>query len=120
MTQTLGTNANNDIYRGANGNIVMLSGQDAVMGACSTASKAQLGEMVLATAAGLPNFQAVWVGVPKLTIWKQYLLKTLLNVGGVRAVTDISATAVDGILSYTAIIESDYGEVALNGGLPIS
>lgn len=120
MTQTLGTNSNNDLYRGPDGNLVMLTGEQAVGAACKSASLAQLGEMVLATNAGLPNFEAIWVGTPNLALWKQYLLNTLLGVKGVLAVTEIAALVVDGVLTYTATIKTEYGEVATNGGIPIS
>ena len=62
MVQTFGQNANGDVYIGSDGNLVILSGLPAVEAACATASLAQLGEEVLTTGNGLPNFQAVWVG----------------------------------------------------------
>lgn len=120
MTQTFGTNANNDLYVAANGNLALLSGEEAVSAACATVSKSLLGEMVLATGAGLPNFQAVWTGVPNLIIWKQYLFNALKSVLGVRNVTDITVTPQQNVLSYTATIESNYGRVALSDRLSVS
>ncbi len=115
MTQTLGLNSVNDIYLGADGNLVMLSGVEAIAGACETVSKAQLGEMVLATTQGLPNFQAVWIGVPNLRLWQSYLLSALQNVSGVLAVTNLSLQQVDGILSYEATIKTPFGITQING-----
>ena len=79
MAQCLAINSNNDIYRGSNGNIVLLSGQSAVQTACATATKAQLGEMVYATTTGMPTFQAVWIGTPNINIYLNYLRQTILN-----------------------------------------
>ncbi len=115
MTQTLGTNQDNDIFMGADGNLSLLSGRDAVMGACATAAKAQLGEMILSTASGIPNFQAVWTGKPNIAMFETYLRRTLGNVDGVDSVEAITTTVVDGVLSYTATIRTQYGVVTANG-----
>lgn len=115
MTQTLGTNANNDIYLGPTGNIVIDSGQQAVEDACATAAKMQLGEAVLQTQLGIPNFQTIWVGMPNIAIFEAYLRRTLLGVNGVIAVTALTVSAANNVLSYTATIQSIYGELFLNG-----
>jgi hypothetical protein len=126
MTQTFGLNANNDIYLDATGNLVILSGQDAVETACGTATKAQLGEMVLQTGLGIPNFQTIWVGAPNLTMFESYLRQTILSVDGVVSITSLSVgtivvqnptTGLDETnLTYTATIENIYGEeFTLNG-----
>lgn len=117
MTKTLGIDANNDIYLGPDGNLVLLAGQDAVMGGCATASKAQLGEMVLAVNAGMPNFQAIWVGVPNYAIWKQALLQTLQGVPGVVQVTDVRMFSQNNVLSYTATIASQFGQSEVQAAL---
>lgn len=117
MTQTFDTNANNDLYRGADGNLVLLSGAPAVAAACKTASRAMLGEMVLAQNNGMPNFQVIWVGVPNYAIFATYLRMTLDNVDGVEEVTDINLTKVGEVLEYQATIASVYREIFINGQL---
>lgn len=113
MTQTFGANANNDIYIGANGNLVILQGQLAVSAACASTSKAALGEEVLSVKSGIPFFQAIFVGVPNLALFENYLRSALEAVDGVVAVTNLS-TALDKvngktILRYTATIENEFG-----------
>lgn len=115
MTQTFGLNSLNDIYLGTDGNIVVLSGIQAIAGACETVSKSQLGEMVLTTTQGLPNFQAVWQGVPNLRLWQSYLLKALQNVSGVLEVSNLSLEKVDGILTYQATIKTPFGTTQISG-----
>ena len=115
MTQTLGINDQNDIYLGPDGNIVLLSGLQAVLEACETASRAQLGEMVLTDQLGIPNFQAVWTGVANLPLWQSYLLNTLQNVPGVLQVTNLQVTRNNGVLKYTATISTQYGTGVING-----
>lgn len=115
MTQTLGLNGNNDIYIGADGNLVVLYGINAVQGACETISKSQLGEMVLTTTQGIPNFQTIWVGVPNYPLWQSYLTQSLLNVVNVTGISDFSFSTQNDILSYTATIQTSYGITQITG-----
>jgi hypothetical protein len=115
MVQTLGLNIENDIYLGADGNIVLLSGIEAVAGGCETISRTQLGEMVYSTTQGIPNFQAVWNGIPNFKIWQSYLQNALQNVSGVTQVSNLSFLNQDGTLSYEATIQTQYGITTING-----
>ena len=115
VTQTLGTDKNNDLYLDINGNFAVLQNLDAVIAACETASKAQLGEMVLAIDNGIPNFQTVWVGSPNYALFQSYLRNTLLAVSGVTEVKSIELAVQDNILRYTATIDSEFGLAVLNG-----
>ena len=108
MVMTFATNSSNDIFIDATKNLVVLTGVNAVAGACNTISKAQLGEMVLTTTQGLPNFQSVWIGVPNLRIWQSYLQNALQNVEGVTQVSNITITPATGKLSYQANIQTIY------------
>lgn len=115
MTLTLGLNSENDVYLGADGNIVVLSGIEAVAGACYTISKSRLGEMVLTTTQGIPYFETTWAGVPNLKIWQSYLTNALRNVSGVTGIKSIEPQINDNILSYTAVIETQYGTTTISG-----
>jgi hypothetical protein len=117
MVQTLKLNSNNDLAINAAGSLTMLSGIEAVTAACNTAAQTQLGECVLQTQQGLPNFQAIWVGVPDYAIWESYLQNTLLNVPGVATVQSINITQTNGILNYVAEIISIYGPITAQGAL---
>jgi hypothetical protein len=115
MTQTIATNESNDIYIDLGGRLNLVSGENAVLNACATASKLQLGEAIFQINKGIPNFQAVWVGVPNIPIFEKYLRDTLESVDGVNKVISLTAQSNSGILSYSATIESKYGRVFLNG-----
>lgn len=115
MTATFGTDDTNDLYLGADGNIVLLSGIEAVAEACETATKAQLGEMLLMTTLGIPNFQTVWRGVPNFAVYTSFLRNTLQNVNGVQSVESLELKAQSNVLSYVATIKTTFGTVSLNG-----
>lgn len=115
MVRTLATNDSNDIFIGPGGNLVMLSGIEAVEAACATATKAQLREMVLATTSGIPNFQALWTGTPEYSLWRSYVLRTLQNVPGVEQVTSLTLSVQGNTVSYTADITTQFGQGTVNG-----
>jgi hypothetical protein len=115
MTQTFGLNAQHDLYLGPDGNLVVLSGVEAVAAACQTACLTQLSECVLETGIGLPNFQTVWVGTPDLAIWQSYLQDTMLNVDGVTQVDSIQLVINDNVLNFTATISTIYGPTTISG-----
>lgn len=117
MVQTLATNSDNDIFIGSDGNIAIASGLQGVLDACSTASYAQLGEMVLATTSGIPNFQTIWIGTPNYPLWNLYLRNTLEGVLGVTSVESIQVTKSGNTLKYTTTINTIYGTTTLSGSL---
>ncbi len=121
MAQTFGTSAQpvHDIYLNSSGNIAILSGQAAVVAACQTASLLSLGEAVLATTTGIPFFQAVFVGTPNLAVFESYLRTALLNVQGVQGIKSLTINVSQSVLSYSAVIQSQYGEAEVLGSVPI-
>jgi hypothetical protein len=117
MTQVFTVDRDNDLVIGTDGNLSRSAGLEAVLQACEQAAKAQLGEMVLSVDQGVPNFQTVWNGSPNVQQFEGYLRRQLLRVEGVIAIKTLVASASNNVLSYTATIETIYGEGALNGGL---
>jgi len=115
MTQTLAVTDRNDIFIGTDGNLSIAANAEAVKFACASASKAQLGEMVLATLLGIPNFQVVWVGVPNIPIFERYLRSALMAVPGVTGLKSLVTSVQNNKLSYVCEINTIYGEVTANG-----
>ena len=64
MVQTLALSPfpAHDLVLNASGSLTMLTGIEAIAAACVTACLTQLGECVLQTGLGLPNFGLIWVG----------------------------------------------------------
>jgi len=117
MTKTFDTNANNDLYIGANGNLVIVEGILAVKDACANAAKTQIGEMVLDINQGIPNFQSIWVGKPNVSQFEAALRSTLLAVDGVLEVQSLIVLIVGDVLNYTANILTEFGKTELSGSL---
>ena len=116
MVQTLALNtSNHDLFVNSSGSLTMLSGIDAIAAACVTACLTQLGECVLQTGVGLPNFGLIWVGTPDYALWQSYLQNTILNVEGVTSVQQIQLSAQKNTLSFIADINTIYGPTTVNG-----
>lgn len=115
MTTTFATDSNNDLYLGNDGNLVVLHDLPAVEAACATATKMQLGEAVLATGLGIPNFQTVWVGSPNLALFSSYLRNTIDSVLGVDEVVSLELSTANNVLSYVATIATQFGSAQING-----
>jgi hypothetical protein len=115
MTITISSDEKNDIYIGANGNLSISSGLNAVMQAAQQAVQTQLGEMIYATDKGIPNFSAVWNGAANIAQFDAALRRTLLAVEHVIGIDDLTISVQGNKLSYTVIIQTDFGSGALNG-----
>lgn len=115
MVQTLTTNAANDIFLAPNGNLSISTGIEGVLQACATAAKMQLGEAVLATKEGVPNFETIWIGVPNYAIWESFLRRVLLKVEGVTEVVSLVIAREGNLMTYTATIKTAFGQGVING-----
>lgn len=108
MTQTFQLNSNNDLFLNPEGNLTVLTGRQAVAAACETATQTQLGECVLQTGYGLPNFSLIWTGVPDYALWQSYLQQILLSVPGVENVLSVRISVQNHVLTYNAQITTIY------------
>lgn len=91
---SIGTNVDNDIYLGPDGNLVMVNGIEALKQDCEHAMKAQRGEMFLQPTDGLPTFDDVWLSKNFLR-WQAVAQDTLLAINGIVRIEDFT-TSVQG------------------------
>jgi hypothetical protein len=117
MAKTLSVDNNNDIFIDNSGNLSISVDQDALLQACAQAAKTQLGEMVLATNQGVPNFQTIWAGSPNVVQYESALRNAITSVTGVIDILSLDISVSNNVLSYTATIQTIYGTGAINGGL---
>jgi hypothetical protein len=115
MTQTLGVDANNDLYIGGDGRLVVKTAIQAVLDNCAHAVKAMRGEMVLAVDSGMPNFQVLWVGAANIPQYESALRATITGVEGVQSIESLTIQARNNVLEYVATIKTIYGEGVING-----
>lgn len=122
MTAVVAINSTNDVYIDDTNNLAMLFGSvsnqqgvKAVEQACKTACLAQLGEMVLFTTQGMPALQSVFNSNPNLAVYQAALAAAMQQIPGVISVQSIVFTKTGNVLNYVAEIQSQYGELTING-----
>lgn len=115
MTVTFAVDSNNDLYLGTGDNIAVHNDLPAIIQNCETATRAQLGEMVLENQLGIPNFETVWNGSPDYNLYTSYLRTTLMNVQGVQEVVSLDISINGNVLSYRATIKTSFGTADING-----
>jgi hypothetical protein len=117
MTVCFGVNANNDLFIGPDGNLVIVNALEATLEACEHAVKAQLGEMVLAIDQGIPTLQTLWVGTPNFAQFEAALRRAILAVSGVSGVVSLNVSQLGDQFFYIAIILTVYGTGEITGEL---
>lgn len=105
-----------DLTIGGNGDLIMVTGLDAVLNDASRAAKTLLGEMVLAVDEGIPYFQVVWNGSPNLNQFQASFRARLLNVPGVVEIVSLSLGQLASTLAYRAVIRTIYGTGTIANG----
>lgn len=113
--KTIDTNNNNDIFTDGSGNLALAADMAAVQHVCENAALTLKGEIQLDTQAGIPYFDIVFGAHPNLQRFKKYITDTLESVENVLAVSDFQLDYSDGILKYSVVITTPYGEAVLNG-----
>ena len=110
--KTLSVNSNNDIHI-SNGSIVMSDGLRALAYTAEQNVKTLLGELVFDTTAGVDYFGVAWNGKPNVTQLENYIRTQILNTDGVTNIQSLTVFAQSDNFSYTAVIETIYGEAKL-------
>ena len=111
-----GVNENNDLFLDESGNIAIVTNLQAVLQGCEQAVKTLLGELVLQTDLGVPYFEAVFVGTPNLAVFEQSIRQAILSIPGVIQVLTLDTSVTGEVLTYNAVIETEYGEGSINNG----
>ena len=115
MSKNFSINDVNDIYLDKNGNLAISIGLVAVIETCKQYMQTVLGELTLNTDKGIPYFQSVFTGVPNIQQFVAAGRAALLTVSGVTQVISFDVSINDKTLSYTATIQTIYGQGVVNG-----
>ena len=113
MTLTFETSENNDFVIGADGNLSLVNGIDAVSFVCRSQALVEKGEVEFDVDQGIPRFDAVWNGVPNIPRFDAVLRQTILNVSGVQSIESLTISTVNNVLSYAATIKTNFGTLTI-------
>jgi len=112
--RSLAIDSNNDIVLGADKNLALVSGPDAIAQNCTTAVQALQNEMMYAMQNGMPMFQTAWDNFNPYQ-FEAAARNTLAAVEGVLSVQSFALTSANNALSYTAQITTTFGPLTING-----
>lgn len=112
--QSIALNAANDIFIGPDGNLAFVTGVDAVKQDCACALKAQLGEMIYNTTAGMPTFDDIWQS-QNFVKWEAAAITTLNAIAGVTQVVSFTISVLADAFSYVAVIQTVYSRATISG-----
>lgn len=110
-------NENNDIHVDSYGNIATFVDAEALANVVYNVDKTNKGECPLDTSLGIDYFNTVFASPPNLKLFRTQNILETEKLDEVIAVDEFSFNydSENNILKYTKIIDSIYGEVAVNG-----
>lgn len=112
MAFTFALDENGDTYLDKTGDIAVLTGINAVSQNCVTAMRAQRGEMQYAMDAGMPMAATAFDKFNPFA-FESFARDVLLAVDGVDSVTDFNVSVNGNTLSYSATIQTIYGQTTI-------
>jgi hypothetical protein len=113
MTQSIATNAKNDIFVGQNGNLAFVSGLQAAVQNCQTAMLALQGEALYAVQSGMPYPVVAWNNY-RQNLFAAAARSVIMAVQDVTAVLAFSSSMAGNVLNYKTTIQTVFGNVTFS------
>lgn len=113
--QTIAINSNNDIYLDSSGNLAIKTDIEALGDILVNKSQTNQGELLYNSESGIDFFNTVFSSPAYPDLFQNQLLNQLENTEGVERISNYQAKQENNTYSYTANIQTQYGEVILNG-----
>lgn len=111
---TLATNSSNSIYVNASGNIATLDGAAALAQTLAHMSQTRRSEMLYATDRGIPYWNTIF-STKDVLMFEAAMRTEFLAHPEVTGIDSFAVTIDGETLTYTATVNSIYGEVLVNG-----
>ena len=111
--KVLAENSKRDLFKGANNQLGILTGIEAVTQQCEGVIESQRGEMQYNTARGIPIASTIWVGVPNQQRFQFFCVQALQQIEGVLEIRAFTTEIVDNVLQYDVVIVTEFGIVAI-------
>lgn len=97
-----------------NGLFVYLYDIDALTQTCEQTMKTQVNQLQYDQTKGIEYFNNVFTGNANLQLFEAQAREQLLNLDGVTSITSFTYSQTDNELSYTATINTIYGDITIN------
>lgn len=113
--RTFQVDENNNFVFGADGQIPIVGALPAVAITAKQFSQARRDEMIYKADEGIPYTLLAWAADPNEAAFEVFMRARLLEVPTVRLVTSFEINRVGEDLKYTAVLDTDNGELVVNG-----
>ena len=113
--QTIAINSDNDIYINAAGNLVIKTDLNAMGDIITNKSQTNINELLYNTEKGIDFFNTIFASPYYPDLFQVEVTAQIEDTDAVQKITNFSFEENDGIFSYMAKIQTDYGVIALNG-----
>lgn len=113
--KTIAINENNDIYLDNSGNLAIKTDLDAMGDICVNKSQTVQGELLFNQEKGIDFFNTIFSSPTYPDLFQNEVISQLEDTESVNTVNNFKGEASDGIYSYTTKIQTDFGQVVLNG-----
>lgn len=112
---TISTDIDNDMMIGGDGNILVVSGVEAVSQTAAHYAQTILNEMIQDYDRGVPFFIVAFGPSVSIPQFDAAMKARIMQSPGVTAIRSFETTQDGDVLRYTATIETIYGSAKING-----
>lgn len=112
---TFDVSENNDLFTGGDGNLAIARDEQAVKNSCAQYIKALRGEMLHKQDKGIPYRKTTFGRQADLPVFETAFRERIGEIPQVTEVISFAAVLKDNNLSYTAVLQTEYGSIRLNG-----
>lgn len=109
------TNSNNDIFIDSSGNLAIGQNINALANVSKNKILTTLGEPQYNQLDGIPYFETIFCDTPKIDLFQASQIEALESLEHVNKVAKYDYTQENGVFNYVVTIDSDFGEIQLNG-----
>lgn len=113
--RTFAADSKTDFILGADGNLSVITGQEAIGQASVQFARSRRGEMIHNMDNGIPYSIVAWANSPNETQFEAVMRARLLQLEDITAITAFEVRQVGDVLGYTATLLTTAGEVTING-----
>lgn len=113
--KTLGINDNNDICLDSSNNIVVKEDLAAMGDILINKSQTKSGELLFNNSKGIDFFNTIFSSPAYPDLFQNEVITQLENTEAVEKVSNFNAAINNNIYSYTVNVQTEYGEISLNG-----
>ena len=113
--KTIAINSNNDIYINSSGNLVIKNDLEAMGDILVNKCETNLGELLYNSLKGIDFFNTIFASPSYVDLFQNQLITQIEQTAAVERIESYDAEIVKDVYKYKTEVQTEYGEVSLNG-----